>query len=268
MGSLREWRAVGSALVFVPDELRAVKGPPAARRRHLDRLLEAATPGYALALSGYQAALVQRNALLRRVRAGLTAAGGLEPWDAQLANYGATLAIARARGIDALQEPFARYLTALGGSGGELRLDCSPRDRQFVSVDDMAQSLREELRNRRATDIRMAQTMVGPHRDDLVIGASGIDLRRLGSQGEQRTAVLALLLAHCDHLASVNAQPILILDDGLSELDPARRELLLSNIGHRGQAIVTSADPGTAELAGSVAAQLITVRDGRVATSA
>ena len=266
--SLRAWRAVGSALVFVPDELRAVKGPPAARRRHLDRLLEAAAPGYATALSAYQEALVQRNALLRRIRAGLTGAEGLDPWDAQLARYGAIVATARTVGVDALRTPFAHYLAALGGAdGGELRLECSPRERNTVDSDDTETSMRDELRDRRTADIRAAQTLLGPHRDDLFIGAAGADLRRLGSQGEQRTAVLALLLAHCDHLASTNAQPILILDDGLSELDPGRRERLLSNIGRHGQAIVTSADPGTAELAGSVDAQLITVRDGHVATS-
>ncbi|MDX6647218.1 MAG: replication and repair protein RecF, partial [Miltoncostaeaceae bacterium] len=113
--SLGGWRARGVVLVFLPDELRAVKGPPGARRRHLDRLLDAAERGYGEPLVGYQAALVQRNAMLRRVRAGLAAPAGLAPWDARLAAMGASVALARRRAVAALQEPYRVRLAELGG---------------------------------------------------------------------------------------------------------------------------------------------------------
>lgn len=262
--SLGEWRARGAVLVFLPEELRAVKGPPAARRRHLDRLLEAAVPGYAESLGDYQQALVQRNALLRRVRAGLTGADGLDPWDAQLVTSGAAIAHARRTAVAALVARFAHHLEALGGApGAHLEVETSPASLGQADDDQIAGALAVALRSGRDRDLRVGQTMVGPHRDDLWIGAGGVDLRRLGSQGEQRTAVLALLLAHREHLAGVGARPILVLDDGLSELDPDRRERLLDALSRDGQAIVTSADPGTVDLAAPRASSVVVVEDGR-----
>lgn len=266
--ALGAWRARGALLVFIPEELRAVKGPPAARRRHLDRLLEAAEPGYAEALGEYQAALAQRNALLRRVRAGVTGEAGLAPWEARMAAAGALVAAGRRGAVDRLRAPFARWLEALGGGpGGELRLEASPAALEPVPDADLEAALAAALLERRERDVRAGQTMSGPHRDDLWIGAGPGDLRRVGSQGEQRTAVLALLVAHRDHLAAMaQARPVLLLDDVLSELDPSRRERLLDALGAHGQAILTTADPHAAAgpLAGRTAA-VVEVRDGRVA---
>lgn len=258
--TLAAWRAHGAVLVFLPDELRAVKGPPAARRRHLDRLLEAAEPGFAEALTGYQEALTQRNALLRRIRASLTGIDSLAPWDDRVASLGAFIVAARRRAVARLGAPFARYLHALGGGpGAHLALEPSPSSLAEVGDGDLSDALAAGLAERRDRDIRTAQTLAGPHRDDLLIVGDERDLRRLGSQGEQRTAVLALLLAHRDHLSEAGAVPIMVLDDVLSELDPARRELLLDALAPGGQAIVTSADPGTADLARDRAALVVTV---------
>jgi DNA replication and repair protein RecF len=269
--SLGGWRARGVVLVFLPDELRAVKGPPGARRRHLDRLLEAAERGYAESLVGYQAALVQRNAMLRRVRAGVAAPAGLDPWDARLAALGAPVALARRRAVAALEEPYRARLAELGGGpGGRVALEASPADLPTVPDDGVEEALAAALAERRRTDVQAAQTLAGPHRDDLWIGTAAdrqapVDLRRLGSQGEQRTALLALLLAQRDHLAVAGARPILLLDDVLSELDPDRRTRLVDALDDGGQTIATSADPDAAPIAERAGAAVLRVREGRLA---
>ncbi len=261
--SLAAWRVRGAALVFLPEELRAVKGPPAARRRHLDRLLEAAVPGYADALAEYGEALAQRNALLRRVRAGLTGPAGLAPWEARMAGAGGEVARARRRAVAGLREPFRRWLADLGGGAeGGLALEPSPDALAEVPDDDLSEALAQALAARRETEIRAGQTLGGPHRDDLWIGAGRRDLRRAGSQGEQRTAVLALLLAHREHLTARAARPILLLDDVLSELDPRRRGLLLEALAGPGQAVVTTADPAVG--AKTRAALVVRIEDGRL----
>lgn len=267
--SLAAWRAPGAVLVFLPEELRAVKGPPAARRRHLDRLLEAAADGYARDLGEYATALAQRNALLRRVRAGLTGAAGLAPWERRLAAAGAAVAQVRRTAVAQLAPGFAAWLAALGGGDeGDLRLEPSPPGLDEVPGDRLEEALAEAFARGRQRDIHAAQTLAGPHRDDVWIGARGADLRRTGSQGEQRTAVLALVLAHRDHLARTAAAPVLLLDDALSELDPGRRDRVLRAIAGVGQTIVTTADPSAARAALSRGATVLRVEGGRVAHEA
>ena len=264
--SLGPWRLPGAVLVFLPEELRSVKGPPAARRRALDRLLEGAEPGYGESLSGYLAAIAQRNALLRRIRAGATGVGGLAPWDRACIELGARVERARMAAVEALTAPFGDWLEELGGGpGGQLALEQSPSALQDVAPDGIEAALADLFERSRQRDIQAAQTLAGPHRDDLWFGSNGHDVRRMGSQGEQRTAVLAFLLACRDHLAVRSAIPIMLLDDVLSELDPGRRRLLLGALGGRGQAWVTSADPDAAALAEAAgAAHHLHVEGGHV----
>lgn len=264
--SLGPWRLPGAVLVFLPEELRSVKGPPSARRRALDRLLEGADPGYGEALSGYLAAVAQRNALLRRVRAGVAAPAGLMPWDRACIELGAGVVRARVAAVAALTTPFADWLEALGGGGGgRLALEHSPASLDGIAPGEVEDALASLFARTRDRDVQAAQTLSGPHRDDLWIGVRDHDLRRMGSQGEQRTAVLAFLLACRDHLAVRSATPIMLLDDVLSELDPGRRSLLLAALAGDGQAWVTSADPDAAALAeGAGAAHHLHVEAGRV----
>ncbi len=264
--ALGDWRVPGAVLVFLPEELRSVKGPPAARRRAVDRLLEGAEPGYADTLSGYLSAIAQRNALLRRIRAGVTGVSGLAPGDRACVELGGAVARARARAVHDLSGPFGVWLRALGGGvGGRLVLEPSPSVLADTPFDMLEGHLAETIERTRERDIQAAQTLSGPHRDDVWIGTNDHDLRRLGSQGEQRTAVLALLLACRDHLALRTALPIMLLDDVLSELDPARRRLLLQALTGHGQAWVTSADPDAAALAEATgAAHHLHVEAGRV----
>lgn len=265
--SVSQWRADGSVLVFLPEELRAVKGPPAARRRHLDRLLEAAEPGYGDDLAAYGAALAQRNAALRHVRAGRTSRDSILPWEEPLAQHGARIVVARRVAIRDLREPFARWLRDLGGGdGGELALEPSPSALADVPDPEVETALRERMEQARDREIAAAMTLAGPHRDDVLVAQHRdgelVDLRRMGSQGEQRTAVLALLMAHRAHLGARSGLPILILDDVLSELDPSRRALLLDAAVGEGQCILTTADPASAQAAADRGARVMSVREG------
>jgi DNA replication and repair protein RecF len=260
---LAQWRQPSSVLVFMPEELRAVKGPPAARRRGLDRLLEALVPGFSEHLSNYQEATTQRNALLRRARS-----TGMDPesafaWETRMAIHGAMVIGSRRDAIDQLRPRFAFWLEALGGgSGGTLALESSPSDLPDVDNDTSIATLIEQFARLRTRDLAAGLTTTGPHRDDIWIGIGDRDLRRLGSQGEQRTAALALLLAHRDLLRTAGSGPILLLDDVLSELDPDRRRALLTALSGDEQVILTSADPDVSFVDLAAETTIFQVRDG------
>jgi DNA replication and repair protein RecF len=231
--------------VFMPDRLALVKGPPAARRSHLDGFVGALRPARAEARRRYARALAQRNALVVRVRAG-AAHDSLDAWDLELSDAGIELMATRRAAVETLAPLFASAATELGLDGAELRY--APRSRA-----QDAGELREELRERRSSDLARGFTSHGPHLDEVAISHAGRAIRRYGSQGQQRTALLALLFAERDALLAERAQPpLMLLDDVTSELDPGRRELLCERLeGGGGQALVTATEsahlPATCE---------------------
>jgi DNA replication and repair protein RecF len=225
--------------IFLPDRLGLVKGPPAARRAHLDRLCAALWPVRVEARRRYGRALAQRNALLGRVRAGAVTADSLDAWEGELGAAGVELIAARTEAVEALAEEFSAAAGELGlSAAAELRY--RPRS----EATEPAQ-LAAELRARRQTDLARAHTAHGPHLDELVISAGGRSLRHYGSQGEQRSALLALLFAERRALLEARrAPPLMLLDDVMSELDPDRRELLARRLQEgEGQAVLTATEP-------------------------
>jgi DNA replication and repair protein RecF len=232
--------------VFLPDRLELVKGAPGLRRAHLDQLVAALWPARAATRRAYAQALAQRNALLSRVRAGRAARDALPAWDAELARHGVALREDRSRAVDLLVAPFARLAGELGLAGrAELRY--RPR-----SAARTAEELAEELAARADADLARGFTGHGPHRDDLVALRDGRELRAYGSQGEQRLALLALLMAEREALTVQRGEaPMMLLDDVMSELDAARRALLVERLGTGGQSVITTTDlahvPGALE---------------------
>jgi DNA replication and repair protein RecF len=210
-------------LVFTPDRLAVVKGGPAVRRAYLDRALTRASPSQGGLPQDYAAALAQRNAALRRVQLGLSPNEVVTPWTERVAALGTALVQARRALAAALEPGFRANLETFGLSEGRLSYEGDP-----PSV--------EALDRRLATDVMRGTTGLGPHLDDLVVSA-GRELRGFGSQGEQRLAVLALLLAEAELLSP---PPLLLLDDVLSELDLRRREALAAAIAGLGQTVITS----------------------------
>ena len=220
--------------VFSPDRLVLIKGPPAERRAHLDRYVAARWPARAGLRQRYGQALAQRNALLARPAAG-GQASGLEVWDATLAEAAEPLVAARSGAVEELAGPFAEAAIELGLEGGAA-IEYAPR------ATGSAEEIRAGLSERREADLRLGRTSWGPHLDELKIATSGRALRRYGSQGQQRAALLALLFAEREALlAARQVVPLLLLDDVMSELDPERRRRLVERLAGGGQALISAA---------------------------
>jgi DNA replication and repair protein RecF len=211
-------------LVFTPDRLAVVKGGPAVRRAYIDRVLARLLPTEAGLPQEYAAALAQRNAGLRRIQLGLSPREVVAPWTERVAGLGAELVDARRRTAAALSPAFRVRLGELGLPDGRLGYDAEP---PTVSA----------LEGRFNTDLSRGTTGLGPHLDDIEIAAAGRELRGFGSQGEQRLALLALLLAEAGLLSST---PLLLLDDVLSELDSRRRGILATAVSELGQTVITT----------------------------
>jgi DNA replication and repair protein RecF len=219
-----------STLAFTPDRLAVVKGGPLVRRTYLDRMLGRLFPARAKLPAEYARAVAQRNAALRRVRAGESSLEAVEPWTEQVAELGDELDRARADLVEALAIGFAEQAAALGLEAAQIVYDA-----RGLSKADLAARLDR--------DLDRGSTGVGPHLRDAEITAGQRDLRAFGSQGEQRTAVLALVLAEAGALADRRGEPpLLLLDDVFSELDRRRGEALLELLPSSGQAVLTATE--------------------------
>ena len=247
--SAEQLRSEVSTLVFTPDRLAVVKGGPAARRAYFDRTLGRLLPGRAPLPVEYAAAVGQRNAALRRVAIGASTRDAVAPWTEQVATLGASLVAARREAIALLSPAFAER-------AGELGLDEAGLD--YTGEPPTTEALEARLER----DLERGVTGLGPHLDDVTIRSRDRELRSFGSQGEQRLAVLSLLLAEAEVIAERRGTPpLVLLDDVLSELDATRRRALAERIGRVGQAVVTSTGADALPLE---PAQLLEVTPGMV----
>ena len=244
-----ELRSRLPTLVFTPDRLAVVKGGPAVRRAYFDRALTRLFPARASIPTEYASALAQRNAALRRLAAGLSPQDALAPWTERVAELGEALVTARRELLQLLSPSF-------GDLAQELRLGAGDLD-----YDGEAAS-RADLEARLDQDVARGSTGAGPHLHDVAVRAGGRDLRSYGSQGEQRLAVLSLLLAEADLLRRRGEPaPLLLLDDVLSELDPERRGILAERLRRAGgQALLTATTAGALPVSPN---QLIEVEPGQ-----
>jgi len=249
------------AVLFLPQDLRVLEGPPSERRQHIDSSLAQADAAYAEALSEYGKVLAQRNALLKQLGEQGNQTSQLSFWDEELAEHGATLIRARALALtehDRLAAPIHHDLTR----GREtlhleylpsydplppatqlgLPLQAAP-DRTVISRQAIRDGLLHALEEQRQEDLARGSTSLGPHRDDFRFTSNGIDLRAYGSRGQNRTAMLALKLAEVEWLHQRTSEwPVLLLDEVLAELDGERRQDLLHRVTALPQAMVTTAD--------------------------
>jgi DNA replication and repair protein RecF len=221
--------------VFAPDRLTLVKGPPAERRAHVDGFIAARWSARTELRKRFGQAVAQRNALLSRLAAGYGSPDDLRIWDAGMARAAAPLIEARAEAIAELAAPFAEASAELGLEEGVL--EYAPR------AEGSIEQIQVGLEERRDQDIRLGRSSWGPHLDEVKLLSAGRSLRRFGSQGQQRAALLALLFAERESLlAARRVTPLLLLDDVMSELDPGRRERLVNRLGDGGQVLITAAD--------------------------
>jgi DNA replication and repair protein RecF len=242
--------------VFSPDDLDLVKGGPTARRRLLDETLASLHPRHDAERRDFERVLRQRNALLAHVNGRLEgdAAITLEVWDARLEQTGEALGTARADLVAKLEPVVAKAYTQLAGEGTvNLTYDAPWR----------AHGLAYALQKARREELRRGVSLVGPHRDELVLTVDNLPARTQASQGEQRTLALALRLATHDVVTErVGEPPLLLLDDVFSELDAARSRALLDHVPP-GQSVLTTTGlvPDAAQ-----PQRVVRVENGRIAS--
>ena len=249
-----------TAVTFTPEDVQLVIGPPADRRRSLDIVVSQVDRVYMRKLSAYGRVLRQRNGLLKafardRVQPDAAAAvSQISFWDEQLVAEGGYLIAQRAQVIDALSHAMERHGASVS-EGGRFGLAYQPRVRvvsgslvEQTSLHDAViranEAFRQDLESHREDEFRRGMTLTGPHRDDLVYTIEGRSLARFGSRGQQRLGVLAVKLAEADVITERTGDtPVFLLDDILSELDPAHRIVLLDELASRhAQTILTSAE--------------------------
>jgi DNA replication and repair protein RecF len=220
-------------LAFTPDRLAVVKGGPATRRAYLDRTCARLFPARASLALEYASALGQRNAALRRIAAGASSSDALAPWTDAVAAAGRRLVEARVATLEELAPVFGERAARLGLDDARIEYEGEP-------------PTAEELSSRLERDLERGVTGAGPHLHEARILAGDRDLRTYGSQGEQRSAVLALVLAEAEMLAQrTGSSPLVLLDDVLSELDEERRRALADLLSGLEQAVVTTTAPAT-----------------------
>ncbi|MBN1264840.1 MAG: DNA replication/repair protein RecF [Anaerolineales bacterium] len=253
---------VFNAVLFLPQYMQILEGAPQERRKHLDALICQADPVYAEALGSYQKVLSQRNALLKQLQDRRGNLDQLSFWDTRFLDTAALLIQRRALTFREL-EPTAREIHAdltrhtevlqfayqprlSHGSSGSTQPALPFTETESYTpgtLEKIKQALQEALEANRQEEIARGITITGPHRDDYNFLADRIDLRTYGSRGQNRTALLSLMLSEVVWLRQRTGEwPVLLLDEVLAELDPARRSDLLERISAANQVMVTAAD--------------------------
>ena len=208
---------------FSPEDLNIIKNGPAERRRFIDTELCQLDKLYLSDLSKYNKTLIQRNKLLKDINYKPELRETLPIWDMQLIEYGRNIIKKRKEFIEELNNIIGEIHHKISGGKEQLILKYEP------SIDDIF--FEDEILKVRQKDLKLCQTTVGPHRDDMLFSVNGIDIRKYGSQGQQRTSALSLKLSEIDLVRkSINNTPVLLLDDVLSELDSNRQNYLLNSI--------------------------------------
>ncbi|KTS92053.1 recombinase RecF [Microbacterium testaceum] len=243
-------------ILFAPEDLQIVRGDPSARRRFADQLIVQRSPRMAAVVADYDRVLRQRTALLKSARArGVRgdALGTLDVWDDKLVALGTELIEERLALASDLSEPVARAYAAIAGADHEPRLEWAlsvgggdPEEGEAAtpaSAGPLADQFRAALAARRSAELERGLTLVGPHRDDLVLRVRNLPVKGYASHGESWSVALALRLASAEILRAESrlGDPVLILDDVFAELDAGRRARLAELVGGYEQVIVTSA---------------------------
>lgn len=226
IGKMSDLMGVVNVIFFAPDELKIVKADPAERRRFMNISLCQQSKPYYAALARYNKILENRNRLIKEATSVEELAFLLPDWNVQLAEEGAKIILARRDFLSTLQTIADPIHRAIAGEDNPLTLTYNRKDAD--NFDRVYQYLFDHLSSNYDKELSLRYTICGPHRDDFALVSRKTDLRTYGSQGQQRTAALALKLAEISYFEkNTGEKPILLLDDVLSELDAYRREALI-----------------------------------------
>ena len=245
--SIRPKELVGNlnSVLFSPEDLFLVKGAPSGRRRFLDGEISQASPSYYQELLRYNKLLLQRNTLLKRIRERRAGKDMLDPWDFQLAESAARITQKRLETVKKLNMLANLMQRRISGNQENLSVSYEIHGWEKESMTkELKAWYNERIEASRDTDVLRGSTGIGPHHDDIVLEVNGSNLRSFGSQGQQRTGVLALKLAELEFLRSETGEyPVLLLDDVMSELDASRRKELMNFIRReRIQTLITATE--------------------------
>ena len=255
-----------NAVEFSALDLDLVRGNPETRRLWIDSLLFQIEPVYAHILHEYQRVLKQRNSLLRQSEDLSVDLVELESWNHQLIITGTKVIRRRVRIIDRLA-PIARvWHTKISKGTEELKLIYAPN---IIAIENTPESIYQafvdRLHLRRAAEQSLGNTIVGPHRDEIELTINDTPAKAYGSQGQQRTLVLALKLAELELIEQIVGEPpLLLLDDVLAELDLTRQNQLLSVIEDRFQTLITTTHLGAFDAKWLESSQILHVRSGKI----
>lgn len=241
-----EMAGVLPTVLFCPEDLMVLKSGAAARRRLGDHALCQLRPNYDAALTEYGRILDQKSRILKDHYENPAVLEILPEYNARLCQVGALLISYRSRFYDSLGKAAAVYHDQFSGGAEEFRLryrTVSTVTDPFAPVSAITQQLQEHLQSHYRAELESGQCLTGPHKDDFDVSLSGIDLKAYGSQGQTRTAAISLKLAQRELMGRESGeQPVLLLDDVLSELDPGRQDFVLNQIVS-GQVFITCCEP-------------------------
>ncbi|HSG26842.1 MAG TPA: DNA replication and repair protein RecF, partial [Candidatus Krumholzibacterium sp.] len=250
------------SVIFTPDDVGISSGPPASRRLYIDYTAAQISPAFLADLKEFKKALMQRNALLRKVQMGTSGMEELDAWNDVFVEKGAAVALGRAKMLEPVRERAAEYFSALttGREDFEMEYDCSfavegpDAETGPAGGETLRGALEEALARTAERELRRGYTLAGPQFDDITLRLGGKDLRRYGSQGRRRLAAIVMKLAQAAVIMEGRAErPVVLLDDIFSELDSVTAEMVRSHLTDRYQSFITSpvGIPAPAEGAGS-----------------
>ncbi|MEO0539374.1 MAG: DNA replication/repair protein RecF [Cyanobacteria bacterium P01_A01_bin.105] len=264
-----------NAVQFSSLDLDLVRGGPGERRRWIDTLLIQLEPVYAYILQQYNQALKQRNAFIKQqtAEADPEQPPHLDPaqlalWDAQLATLGTRVIRRRTRGLERLAPIAQKWHADISGSTETLQITYVPNVvAESDAPDQMQQAFFDKIKTKAVAEFYQRTTLVGPHRDDIEFTINETPARQYGSQGQQRTLVLALKLAELQLIETVVGEPpLLLLDDVLAELDLNRQNQLLDTIQERFQTLITTTHLGSFDAQWLQSSQVLQVSGGHIST--
>lgn len=258
-----ELAGVLPCVLFCPEDLMILKGGAVPRRHMMDIVLCQLRPNYDAALTEYNRILEQKSRILKDWRDDARLLEILPEYTERLCRVGALLVSYRARFLEALERCAQQYHREFSGGAEQFTLNyrtVSTVDDPFDAISKIEGALREHAEAHYRAELDSATCLTGPHRDDFDIRLSGVALKAYGSQGQTRTAVISIKLAQRELMSRESGeQPLLLLDDVLSELDPSRQDFVLNQID-RGQVFITGCEPERLSRLGKT----IVIEDGKV----
>lgn len=248
-------------VIFSPEDLKIVKDEPEKRRRFINRELCQISLSYYDSFVNYRKTLLQRNTYLKELNINPDI---LDAWDVQLAKYGALIIKLREKYIEKIAKISAEIHNGITGGEEKLIINYEPNLNIQPTVKDQEERFYESLKLSYESDLKNRSTQVGPHRDDISFFVNGVDMRSFGSQGQQRTCALSLKLAELSLIKEDTGEnPILILDDVMSELDQKRQEFLIETLKDN-QLFITTTDMDQSILSRIKRASIFFVENGKV----